>query len=106
MATFQCVFPGCARRSPPCTHSPRAPLPRSLTPCPPCSGKKYAKLLKAAELEAGLDRYEPFITRSRNLPGMLFCALTGELLNARLHEVKQHMKGKKFGRARGESLLR
>lgn len=53
-----------------------------------------------------MDRYEPFITRSRNLPGMLFCALTGELLNARLHEVKQHMKGKKFGRARGESLLR
>ncbi len=33
---------------------------------------------------------------------MLFCALTGELLNARIEEVKQHMKGKKFGRARGE----
>lgn len=34
--------------------------------------------------------------------GMLFCALTGELLNARLAEVKAHLKGKKFGRARGE----
>ena len=94
------MHPFSSRTGPPLpvTALPPAPLPA-------CSGKKYAKLLKAAELEAGLTRYEPFITRSRNLPGMLFCALTGELLNARLHEVKQHMKGKKFGRARGESLL-
>lgn len=33
-------------------------------------------------------RYEPFIVKSKNLPGMLFCALTGELLNARLNEVR------------------
>lgn len=33
---------------------------------------------------------------------MLFCALTGELLNARLNEVKAHLKGRKFGRAKGE----
>lgn len=32
---------------------------------------------------------------------MLFCALTGELLNARLEEVKAHLKGRKFGRAKG-----
>lgn len=66
------------------------------------SGKKYAKLVKAAKLDAGLSKYEPFIVRSKNLEGMLFCALTGELLNARLEEVKQHLKGKKFGRAKGE----
>jgi len=58
--------------------------------------------VKGAELEGALSRYEPFIVRSKNLPGMLFCALTGELLNARLQEVKAHMKGRKFGRARGE----
>ncbi|KAL4852986.1 Surfeit locus protein 2 [Chlorella vulgaris] len=63
-------------------------------------GKKYAKLVKQAEVEAGLSKYEPFIVRSKNLPNMLFCALTGELLNARLAEVKQHMKGKKFNRAK------
>lgn len=69
---------------------------------PARSGKKYAKLVKQAELDAGLSRYEPFIVRSKNLPGMLFCALTGELLNARLEEVKAHLKGRKFGRAKGE----
>ncbi|KAL4450752.1 hypothetical protein ABPG77_001108 [Micractinium sp. CCAP 211/92] len=64
------------------------------------SGKKYAKLVKDAQLDVDLKKYEPFIVRSKNLPGMLFCALTGELLNARLHEVKAHLKGRKFGRAR------
>lgn len=64
------------------------------------NGKKYAKLAKQAQLAAGLEKYEPFIVPSKNVPGMLFCALTGELLNARIEEVKQHMKGKKFGRAR------
>ncbi|KAL4433825.1 hypothetical protein ABPG75_000266 [Micractinium tetrahymenae] len=64
------------------------------------SGKKYAKLVKEAQLDVDLKKYEPFIVRSKNLPGMLFCALTGELLNARVHEVKAHLKGRKFGRAK------
>ncbi|PRW57912.1 Surfeit locus 2 [Chlorella sorokiniana] len=64
------------------------------------NGKKYAKLVAAADLDTQLARYEPFIVRSKNLPGMLFCALTGELLNARLNEVKHHLKGKKFARAK------
>ncbi|KAI7841759.1 hypothetical protein COHA_004625 [Chlorella ohadii] len=64
------------------------------------NGKKYAKLVAAADLDAQLAKYEPFIVKSKNLPCMLFCALTGELLNARLHEVKHHLKGKKFARAK------
>ena len=50
----------------------------------------------------GLTKYEPFIVRSKNLPGMLFCALTGELLGARLEEIKHHLKGRKWARAKGE----
>ncbi|PSC69149.1 Surfeit locus 2 [Micractinium conductrix] len=64
------------------------------------NGKKYAKLKKAADLDAGLTKYEPFIVRSKNLPGMLFCALTGELLGARLEEIKHHLKGRKWARAK------
>ena len=77
-------------------HVPPPPSP------PPRSGKKYGKLLSAARLEGDLSRYAPFIVPSRNAPALLFCALTGELLNARLGEVKQHLKGRKFGRAKGE----
>ena len=42
--------------------------------------------------------------RSKNMPNTLFCALTGELLNARLAEVKLHLRGKKFARAQGAGL--
>ena len=32
---------------------------------------------------------------------MLYCALTGELIDRSLEAVKQHMRGKKFQRAKG-----
>lgn len=44
----------------------RAPLSRRPAPysaLPACSGKKYGKLKAAAEVEASLEKYEPFIVK-------------------------------------------
>ena len=38
---------------------------------------------------------------SRNFPRRLYCALTDELVNRSLREVRQHMKGRKFTNAKG-----
>ena len=53
-------------------------------------------------MEVDLSKYEPFLVPSRNFPRMLYCALTDDLINRNLKEVKQHIKGKKFLKAKGE----
>ena len=37
---------------------------------------------------------------------MLYCALTGQLVDKSLDAVKKHMQGKRFERAKGTSLAR
>eukprot|EP00879_Flechtneria_rotunda_P002263 GHRR01002454.1.p1 GENE.GHRR01002454.1~~GHRR01002454.1.p1 ORF type:complete len:298 (+),score=104.82 GHRR01002454.1:153-1046(+) len=63
-------------------------------------GPKFQKLLKRYRAEDILKKYEPFIVPSMNFPLMLYCALTGQLIDKSVEAVKQHMQGKKFMRAK------
>lgn len=62
--------------------------------------RKYTRLKAAAEAKDALRKYEPFIQQSRNFQDKLYCALTCQLLGKSLDAVRQHMRGKKFQRAK------
>uniref|UniRef100_A0A7S3R138 Vacuolar protein sorting-associated protein 13 VPS13 adaptor binding domain-containing protein n=1 Tax=Dunaliella tertiolecta TaxID=3047 RepID=A0A7S3R138_DUNTE len=59
-------------------------------------GNKFAKLKKRYDAEHSLEKYEPFILQSANFPNMLYCALTGQLMDKSLDAVKKHIQGKRF----------
>ncbi|KAF6251180.1 surfeit locus protein 2-domain-containing protein [Scenedesmus sp. NREL 46B-D3] len=63
-------------------------------------GPKFQKLLKRHQADNVLQKYEPFIVQSKNFPLMLYCSLTGQLMDKSLQAVKNHMQGKKFLRAK------
>ncbi len=48
-----------------------------------------------------LPKYDPFLVPSINFPDKLFCALTNQLITRSLEAVKQHMKGRRFQKAKG-----
>ncbi|GIL85908.1 hypothetical protein Vretifemale_14436 [Volvox reticuliferus] len=64
------------------------------------NGARFAKLKIRYDAETALTKYEPFIVVSKNFPHMLYCALTGQLLEKSLAAVKKHMGGKRFVRAK------
>ncbi|DBA89088.1 hypothetical protein WJX77_002600 [Trebouxia sp. C0004] len=66
------------------------------------NGKKYAQLKKKADAAAALQKFEPFLLPSRNFPGQLYCALTCQVMQAKLETVKKHMNGKRFAAAKAE----
>lgn len=53
---------------------------------------------------AGNSRFLP-ATRAHLGRGRLFCALTNRLISADMEAVKVHLKGKKFLKAKGKSVL-
>lgn len=69
---------------------------------PPCSGSKFKKLVAKRQAEEALPRYEPFLVPSINFPDKLYCALTNQVITRNMDAVKQHMKGKRFQKAKGE----
>lgn len=64
------------------------------------NGAKFAKLKVRYDAEHALTKYEPFIVVSKNFPHMLYCALTGQLIEKSLASVKRHMVGKRFQRSK------
>ena len=80
-------------------------LPPRATPPLHRSGSKYKKLKAKKEAEEALPKYEPFLVPSINFPDKLFCALTNQLLTQNLDAVKQHLKGKRFQKAKGQCLM-
>ncbi|KAK9824035.1 hypothetical protein WJX72_007190 [[Myrmecia] bisecta] len=60
------------------------------------SAPKFQRLYKLKEERDALTAFAPFIVPSRNYEDKFFCALTCQLINARLKTIKQHMQGKKF----------
>lgn len=66
------------------------------------NGRKYAQLKKTADEAAALQKFEPFLLPSRNFPGQLYCALTCQVMQAKLETVKKHMSGKRFAAAKAE----
>ena len=61
-----------------------------------CSGKKYPQLKKKFDAEQNLPQFEPFIVTSKNFPTMLYCTLTGQLLDRSLEAAMKHQAGKKY----------
>lgn len=64
------------------------------------SGAKYLRLKAAADAKKALAKYEPFLVQSRNFDDKLYCSLTCQLLGKSVMAVRQHMRGKKFQRAK------
>merc|ERR1711920_882565 len=62
-------------------------------------GKRFTKLRREAEETAAIKSLEPHIVPSVNLPGMLFCCLTGTVFNRRLTDAQRHVGGGKYQRA-------
>lgn len=62
-------------------------------------GSKFQKLKQRKDADSSLSKYEPFIVKSKNFPTMLYCQLTGQLIDQSLDAVKRHIKGKRFERA-------
>ena len=62
-------------------------------------GKKFKRLLREEVDVRELRIYEPFITRSTNFDGMLFCSLTGSVFSCSVAAAKKHVTGGKYKRA-------
>lgn len=60
------------------------------------NGKKFPHLKKKYEAEQNLPQLEPFILPSKNFPTMLYCALTGQLLDKSLEAARKHQEGKNY----------
>jgi hypothetical protein len=76
------------------------PHPQQQTNNTKNSGSKYQRLARAAEADASLEQYAPFIVPSANFPQMLYCALTGQLIERSLDAVRRHLRGKKWAGAK------
>eukprot|EP00798_Chlamydomonas_sp_ICE-L_P022969 gene22969-30158_t len=59
-------------------------------------GNKFPLMKKRFDAENSLDKFEPLISQSKNFPLMLYCTLTGQLLDKSLEAVTKHMQGKKY----------
>lgn len=65
-------------------------------------GSKYLRMKSAADAKKVLAKYEPFLVKSRNFEDKLYCSLTCQLLGMSVAAVRQHMRGKKFQRAKAK----
>lgn len=63
-------------------------------------GKKYQRLKKNKSIEDWIDEYRPFLAPSINYPNMMFCALTNHLIKKSKASVEEHLRGKKFAKAK------
>ncbi|GAX73063.1 hypothetical protein CEUSTIGMA_g516.t1 [Chlamydomonas eustigma] len=65
------------------------------------TGKKFPKLIKRFDATRSLQRFEPCFVVSKNFPEMIYCAVTGQLLEKSVEAIQKHIAGKKYSTIQG-----